>query len=386
MVMNKKLWITLLLCVANIVLYAQQTIYDTIVHDNLDRSYILYVPDTIITQPMPLVINMHGYSSNATEQMFYGDFRPIADTAGFILVHPMGTNDISGNAFWNAGFGGSVDDIGFLESLIDTLSLAYNIDTERVYATGMSNGGFMSYTLACELSHRIAAIASVTGTMSAVQIASCAPARAVPIMEIHGTADNVVPYNGNILFAPIPEVLTHWRDLNECDETPIVTDMPDLNTEDGCTAQRYEYLNGRNGSQVLHYKILGGGHTWPGSAFDINNGNTNHDIMASIEIWNFFNKYDINGLIEPLAINTYSKETDFTISPNPSNDMAHIKLAKYGHYKLSLLNCMGKLVFEKHFIGNTLSFETNILAAGLYVARLESLTSGTIASQKLIVR
>ena len=169
--------------------YSQQTINGSITHGGLTRTYILYVPASYSAgTPAPLVFNFHGYTSNATEQMFYGDFRPIADTAGFLLIHPMGTLDGSGQPYWNSGWGGTVDDIGFTSALIDSLSLTYSINQDRVFSTGMSNGGFMSYTLACELSDRIAAIASVTGAMNLNQSSTCNASHQMPVMEIHGTS------------------------------------------------------------------------------------------------------------------------------------------------------------------------------------------------------
>jgi len=107
--------------------YSQQTITDTIIHDGLNRTYILYVPASYSpSNTVPLVINFHGYTSNSSEQMFYGDFRSIADTANFILVHPMGTLDGSSQPYWNANWGGTVDDIGFTEALIE-----FNLALER---------------------------------------------------------------------------------------------------------------------------------------------------------------------------------------------------------------------------------------------------------------
>ena len=179
----KKLF-TLLICLP-ICTLSQQTINASITHGGLQRDYILYVPTSYsAATSAPLVFNFHGYTSNANEQMWYGDFRPIADTAGFIIVHPNGTLDNSGTSHWNVGWGGStVDDIGFTESLIDNLSATYNIDNNRIYSTGMSNGGFMSYQLACELSDRIAAIASVTGSMSTNWFNSCSPTIKCPLWK-----------------------------------------------------------------------------------------------------------------------------------------------------------------------------------------------------------
>ena len=145
---------------------AQTTITGTIKHDGLIRDYRLYIPKNFDSKKaVPLVFNFHGLTSNAQQQEFYGDFRGIADTAGFLLVHPTGTvSKTAGVPFWNVGLavGESVDDVGFVEALIDSLQLKYTIDPNRIYATGMSNGGFMSYFLACS-SLRFAAIASVTG-------------------------------------------------------------------------------------------------------------------------------------------------------------------------------------------------------------------------------
>ena len=285
----KKLF-TLLICFPILTL-AQQTINGSITHNGLERDYILYVPDLYSSgTSVPLVFNFHGHTSNANEQMWYGDFRPIADTAGFIIVHPNGTLDNSGISHWNVGWGGStVDDIGFTESLIDNLSATYNIDNNRIYSTGMSNGGFMSYQLACELSDRIAAIASVTGSMNTNWFNSCSPNHQIPIMEIHGTTDGTVPYTS------IPSILDFWTNFNNCNNTPIITSIPNTNTNDGCTAEHQIWKDGSNGSIVEHYKIINGGHTWPGAIFP--NGTTNQDINASVKIWEFFNKYDINGLI-----------------------------------------------------------------------------------------
>ena len=244
---------------------SQQITEDTIFHDGINRSYILYVPDSYSAdQPASLVLNLHGYGMNAGEQMIYSNFYPIADDKGFILVHPQGTQDVVGSQFWNSGSGGqesNIDDVGFLSNLIDTLSDQYNID--RVYSTGMSNGGFMSYRLACDLSHKIAAIASVTGSMTDFQLNACIPNQAVPTMQIHGTTDLVVPYEGNSMMGvvAIEDVVSYWVSVNQCETDPIITDVPDINMFDLCQAEHYVYENGVNGNSVEFYKIINGGHT-----------------------------------------------------------------------------------------------------------------------------
>ena len=265
---------------------SQQTISDSIFHDGGYRSYILYVPAVHSQgQAAPLVLNFHGYTNNAQAQMVYGDFRSIADTAGFLVVHPMGTLDDQNQPYWNAGWGGTVDDVSFTEALIDSISAAYSINQQRVYSTGMSNGGFFSYYLACELGNRIAAIASVTGSMNAYQNLTCTPDHPTPVMQIHGTADAVVPYAGNTTMMPIDDVVDYWVSENNCDATPDFNDVPNTNITDGCTAEHYVYDNGTNGTSVELYKVLLGQHTWPGAPVVV--GTTNYDFDASTEIWRF---------------------------------------------------------------------------------------------------
>ena len=270
-------------------------------YDGLERSYMVYVPESYSENtPTPLVLNLHGYSSNAGQQMIYSNFYNIADIEGFILIHPEGTIDVNDFQFWDVGaFNSNIDDVGFLSCLIDTIALEYNINLDRVYSMGMSNGGFMSYLLACELSDKIAAIASVTGSMTTGQIISCNPNRPIPIMQIHGTADSIVLYNGNGSgIESINEVISYWVNFNNCNPEPIFNNIPDVNLIDLCTAEHYIYDNETNDSSVELYKIINGGHTWPGAAIPLFGNNTNQDFNASQKIWDFFEKYDINGLIE----------------------------------------------------------------------------------------
>ena len=355
----------------------QQTINGSITHDALQRTYILYVPASYSPgSPAPLVINFHGYGSNSTEQMYYGDFRMIADTAGFLLVHPMGTLDPNGQPYWNANWGGTVDDIGFTEALIDSLASEYNVDLNRVYSTGMSNGGFMSYTLACELSNRIAAIASVTGTMNLNQSLSCTPQHPMPVMEIHGTADPTVPYTGGSFMESIDNTLDYWVSFNQCDNTAIVTNVPDIDPSDGCTAEHHVYQNGANGVEVEHYKIINGGHTWPG-AFPLPSlGNTNQDIDASYKIWEFFAKYDINGKISSTGIDQLDeKGLEVKIYPNPTSQYTTLEFdnSRQENYTLTFYDLQGRLVRTINDITTSqVTIEKDDLTSGLYIFQLRT--------------
>ena len=274
-------------------------IESSIQHDNQRRNYILYVPEKYDgATSVPLLLNFHGYTSNAQEQMGYGDFRPIADTAGFIIVHPQGTL-LNGSTHWNVGgwtLASTTDDVGFTDALIDSLGKEYNIDRKRIYSTGMSNGGYMSFLLACQLSNRIAAIASVTGSMTPQTFDNCDPARPVPVLQIHGTADPVVAYGGKIWTKPVDEVISYWVEVNQCDTDALVSALPDNNPQDGSTVERQLYQNGKGGAVTDHYKVLGGAHTWPGNSS--NQPGTNRDFSAVEVIWAFLSRYDLDGLTE----------------------------------------------------------------------------------------
>ncbi len=372
---------TLLLFCANSFAFSQQTIVDTVTHAGLDRQYIIYVPGSYTPgTPAPLVLNFHGYGSNALEQMFYGDFRPIADTAGFLIVHPQGTLDLIGGTHWNVGWdASSVDDVGFTIALIDSLSAMYNIDPERIYSTGMSNGGFFSYKLACELSERIAAIASVTGSMNVNQTATCDPEHPMPVMEIHGTADGTVQYEGTFLFASIESVLEYWVGFNDCDATPIVEQLADTDPNDGCTVEHQRYPNGTLGVEVEHYKIINGGHTWPGAAFII--GVTNQDMGASKEIWRFFSKYDINGLIDQTSGTADETANPVHVYPNPASESFTIEQGSDQTAPFILSTVHGQHIISGSLFGDKQTIPIAGIAPGIYLLTIDDQTVKLVVTE-----
>ncbi|MBK6860001.1 MAG: T9SS type A sorting domain-containing protein [Saprospiraceae bacterium] len=343
-------------------LQSQQTIRTNLVHDGLTRTYSYYLPANFNQSKFyPLVFNLHGYGSNGDQQEFYGDFRKIADTAGFILVHPNGTVfPQTTQQFWNVGLVGSsnVDDVGFIHAIIDTLSKVYSIDADRIFSTGMSNGGFMSYHLAC-VSNRFAAIASVTGSMTFLTQTLCKNAQPIPVMEIHGDADAVVNYNGSTGVLSIPDVLDFWIQKNSLDKQKLIkSSVPDINKTDGATAELYIYP-GTN--EVQHYKILNGAHTWPGSPFVI--GTTCQDFNASLEIWKFFSKYKRNLVSSEDLTNFYIE-----LFPNPAYDKVLISTQNNLQLpmKIEIINSVGQNYLSKSL--NTSPYELQItnLPSGIY--------------------
>ena len=385
----RSLVLLLALLAAPVALRAQTTIIRTMQAGGLTREYRLYVPAvyTRTTGTVPLLLNLHGYGSNNLEQENYGDFRPIADTASFLVVHPNGTIDGTNNRNWNTfgPRGTGVDDVAFLSTLIDTLARRYRLDLNRVYSTGMSNGGFMSYELACQLGSRIAAIASVTGSMTTSRLATCTSGRPVPVLEIHGTADNTVPYAGGtaLQFVAIPTLLSSWVQRNGCNPTPTVTAVPDINTADGCTAERSVWAGGRNGSVVEHFRIIGGGHTWPGSAFVI--GVTNQDISASREAWRFLRRYRLaqllptRGAMEPAA-------SQLRLLPNPATDQLQLDAGqRLTAEALTVRDALGRRVAAaaQPLPNGGLQVATAAWPAGLYQLAV-ALPGGQVLHQKLL--
>jgi polyhydroxybutyrate depolymerase len=358
---------------------AQQTLNLTFQHGGLTREYTLYIPAIYTGSiPVPLIFNLHGYTSNKDQQLLYGDFRPIADTANFIMCLPNGTYDISNNRFWNAGFGGSVDDIGFIMALTDHLLVTYNIDSTRIYSTGMSNGGFMSYTLACARADRIAAIASVTGGFTPLQYASCNPSRPVSVMQIHGTADATVPYNGNVQFVAVDTLIKYWVNHNGCPSQPMVTPVPNTNTSDGCTATRYDYQSCSANTEVVFYKIDGGGHSWPGAIFNINI--TNMDFSASLEIWKFFRRF--SNPVSSTAVAEKNISHNFKLFPNPSNNLLIVSISDFAdNFSIEIFDLSGKLMFNG-FLTNETTIDISSFNSGIYFVSLKS--NSDIISKKFI--
>lgn len=262
-----------------------EELIQTINYNGTLREYIIYIPvgyDGI--SKLPLLLNFHGFSGKAGEYMSYTNMRPVADSENFILVYPQGS-DLNGYSHWNAELKGDdnksdVDDLGFIEALINKLSLENLIDKKRVYAIGYSNGGMMSYALACYKSNLISAIGSVSGYMLQSE---CIPSHPVPLIKLHGTSDY---YDGGGVYNSVESVLNFWIKFNNTEINPVINNIDD----NGTSIISYKYENGDKNVSVEHYKIIGGEHVWFNNDFE---GKSTGQL-----IWDFVSKYDINGLIK----------------------------------------------------------------------------------------
>ncbi len=326
-----------------------QTSTKTTIHDGETRVYDVYLPTNYVAgEALPLVINMHGLGSNIAEQTFYAGFNAVADANNFIVVHPQGLEVNFGGSLsthWNANFGTGVDDVGFLNKIIDEVYTDYSINLAKVYATGMSNGGYMSYVLACELSDRIAAIASVTGAMTTVTVATCNPDRAIPIMQIHGTNDELVAYGGDGQFTlAAADGVGFWVEHNGCDVAERMTvPVADIDTTDNSTASLDLYPTCNEGTEVHFYTIQNGSHTWPGAISIPGFGVTNQDLEATQVIWEFFNKFTHPNPSE-VIVSTKNLRADLpvAIAPNPFTTDVLVSNESSEMLTMQLVNILGQ--------------------------------------------
>lgn len=261
------------------------------------RNYMVYLPNNYTGGTnFPLVIHLHSGGWTAQQDMNYTKLNQVAENNGFIVVYPSAID-----MRWNSGGrpAPDVDDVGFINALIDIMSSRYSIDRERIYACGYSRGGFMAHTLACQLGHRIAAIASVAGVISTSVADSCRPLSTMPVLHIHGTADTWVSINGASGFYSADQTISYWTGFNDCGQVDTAM-LPDLDPTDGCTVEKTTYTNCSDNSNVVYYKVIDGGHTWPGAGPPgYAAGRTNQDFDASAEIWNFFKNHKL--AIRPLV-------------------------------------------------------------------------------------
>jgi polyhydroxybutyrate depolymerase len=231
-----------------------------------------------------VVLVLHGLTQSMQRAMRMSSFNELAEEENFIAVYPAGLN-----AAWNvSGRRGGADDVGFLNAVLDSLGKWYAVDQSRMFSCGFSNGGFMSYKLACELSHRIAAVASVTGSMWKGQMSTCQPEFSVPVMQIHGTDDLIVDYRGNQNFSAAEEVVEYWRLKNGCTKIPEYEVMVFEKDSDRPLVVKKSFKPCMDRAEVVLLTLHGVGHIWPGSTVQSFFSEFFDELDASSVIWEFF--------------------------------------------------------------------------------------------------
>ena len=265
-----------------------------IISNGEKRKYLLYVPESYDpAAPTPLVFNIHGFAQWPANQMRVSGWNKLAAQHGFIVVYPSGTGfplrwRVSEDL---ANPGGPEKEVAFFSDLIDKLEDEYNIDSSRIYASGLSNGGGMTLLLACKLSDRIAAVGSVAGAYL-FDFEDCQQDRPVPAIFFHGKEDQVVPYKGGpseryaLPFPNIAEFVHTYAAKNGCDLSPATV----LDTAN-VRGLRYQGCTGN--AAVVFYTIADGGHTWPGGSPlpEWITGKTSQEIDATALMWEFFQDF-----------------------------------------------------------------------------------------------
>lgn len=347
--------------------------------DSEARTYLLYVPTSYdtITDTLSLVLALHGLGDFKENFNTINGLQALAESEKFILVTPQAENpteNLTVNGFsvaastfiqraWHSGAGGTSytingntitlsqayyasetrNDVGFLSSLIDTVSKNFNIDSNRVFSTGFSMGGFMTNRLACELSNKIAAIASVSGTIGEEIENTCNPNAVIPALHIHSFDDEVVQYTNNNWGMDAEETVNFWINNNNTNTTPDTTDLSAV-ASDFYDSFKYLYSQGDSASEVAFYQLDGPLHI-PSWYVGIN------DFNAATVIWDFFNRHTkkrtvatITPTPTPSGI-TDIKDISFEVFPNPTTDYITISFSeKLDISNIAITNTLGKKI------------------------------------------
>ena len=375
--MNQKYKLIILIFVLFYFHNKTQAQYIEFEHDGIDRQYIYYEP-LDLNEQMPLVIVMHGFGGDANDIRNYSEMNQFANQYGFAVCYPRGTNDSEGYRFWNVGYAfhqnETVDDVGFLSELAGYLQLTHGLNPDYTFATGMSNGGDMCYMLACQAYDTFKAVAPVAGMILQDILDECDNSPPIPLFEIHGSQDSVTPISGDPnnndgwgAYPSIPFTIDYFSEKNEC--TTVVTEtLPNTDTSDGSYVLSEKHLNGINNNEVWFYKVVGGGHDWPGAW-------GNMDINAGEEAWLFFQNHIDNTLSLP---NFKDLENTIRVFPNPTSNVINIETNnRLELFEVILYNTLGVNLNLKSTDG---FLDVTHLNTGIYLLSIKT-SKGTITKQ-----
>ena len=328
-----------------------------------ERTYFLHIPENVSANA-PLVFALHGHSGSAPSMAAFSGMSEIADSEGFVVCYPQGLPDFGNITHWNANLGiSNVNDIQFLTELALYLQTSLDLSSDCTYSCGYSNGGYMSYSLACAMPDVFKAIGSVGGTMSGEAWETC-EAQAVPVVHIHGTADGVVPYGSTLGSndpwdgAPdVETVVAHWANANGCTEV-TTTSLPDLDPSDGSTVDLIEHSGSPTGYKAQVYRVNGGGHDWFGTW-------GNMDIESSAAMWSFWSSF----CESPLSVAEPVLPIQFQ-QPHLCSTQSNVLVA-HEDIRLTSFDSSGRLVASKLLFANQ-SWEMAGSGLRLVVARSNS--------------
>ncbi len=362
---------------------AQQNIKDSLVHQGFIRQYTIHLPPNYANlDTLPLVIFLHGGSGNAQSAQNFTQLNPVSNQAPFMVAYPQGYALANGGGFtWADGRGTSadrqqIDDLGFIEKMMDQVLDKFDVNPDRVYLAGFSNGGFLTQRIACAYGERFAAIASLGSTMDVNLRASCQPTEPLPTLILTGTADPLVPYeggemNGNVVdIVSTTEVLAFWREQNNCQTMLDTVDLPDIDTTDHSTVSTLGFTDCDCQAEVSHIRINGGGHTWPGVeivSYEALAGETNEDIHASEVLWDFFKQH--RRCRQLTSANNHHMSPTWKVYPNPTQGQVRVQ-TQSPIKQVVVYTMQGKMLHKREL--NTFTFTLNMEEEppGTYLLRI----------------
>ncbi len=372
--------------------FSQQNSVDSITHQGYQRKFMVHTPPGYsVNNETSLVITLHGGSGNMLNVQGFTEMNLFSNLYGFVAVYPQGYAETNNGGYsWADGRGTiadaqNIDDVGFINKLIDTLISNYAIDTTKIYSCGFSNGGFMMQRLGCETPESFAAVGALGCSMDTALIQTCSPAQPLPTAYFSGTNDPEVPYEGGTMsnplvdpVVPVDTAVQFWVENNECQSSSFEA-IPDTVLGDNSQAELYKYTDCACDADVYFYKLINHGHTWPGvpiSQFP-QLGNTNEDIHASNELWKFFSMHSNCSFTN--QIRAEEKHRKWKLYPNPSRDHLLIK-SEYQIEKIILYDHHGRLISTTK--NNKL--ETTALAPGVYSIAVKFRGTTNIYRRKFI--
>ena len=325
---------------------------------NVQRQYLVRTPENY--ESLPVMFFLHGLGDNITRLDNEFHFQQIADNYNWMIVIPQALNEGYGS-MWNAGLTASTtNDSGFLMALLDSLAVQYPVNQDSIFFTGFSMGGFMSHRMAIEHGDRINAAAPVSGLIT-TYMANHTAVAPVRILDIHGTTDPVVGYDGGSeyfgyqLGLSVENILNYWINANGCVNEPVIDTLPDTQN-DGLRFVQYVYSGNK---ELRHLKVIGGDHSWYRNA-------NQHDIDYMEYIHDFFTgKNTINKVNNPTT-------GSLNIYPNPAN--GHIKIELESPSTIELIDIQGNIILQKHYDAGIAMLDLNGIGNGIYFIKGNGVT------------
>ncbi|MBL0174378.1 MAG: T9SS type A sorting domain-containing protein [Ignavibacteria bacterium] len=371
---------------------------DSLAYQGYQRKYLVHVPPSYDgVRKAPALIFLHGGSGNILSAQNFTLLNPVSNRNGFLAVYPEGIAPTGNGGFvWADGRGTGadklgIDDVGFVNTMIEALARKYALDTMRIYLAGFSNGGFLVQRIACEANARFAAIASLGSTIDIIQYPRCRPGRPIPMLLLAGTRDPFVPYGGGAMQGSVPDVISSselfrfWTDNNRCRKQIDSLNLTDIDTSDSSTVTVFEYTECDCNANVQHVRINGGGHTWPGvelPSYELIAGQTNEDVQASELLWAFFSRYTLCSTVS--AMQEPPAPARISLYPNPATGMVVVEAGSMIS-SIQVFDLRGSLIRQQAVFSQQCAFPAGTLIQGAYYIAVRT-SDNRIATIRFMVQ